>query len=247
MTVYNHRHLVRVMESDRPSVSRASDRSLLVSFGARISIEIHGRVRSLLRLLDLSPLSGIVDLIPAYGSILIRFDPLRLDHAQLEGHVRSLLARREEAAPAEPGIVEIPVCYGGPFGPDLEEVAQIRGLAPQRVVDLHAGSIYHVYFLGFVPGFAYLGDLPEPIVCPRLRSPRRSVPKGSVGIAGAQTGIYPIDSPGGWRLIGRTPLLMFDPGRDPMSRLEIGDRVRFAPITPERFGALEEEWRRSSF
>ncbi|HKN47765.1 MAG TPA: 5-oxoprolinase subunit PxpB [Candidatus Polarisedimenticolia bacterium] len=227
-------------------MSRASDRSLLVSFGARISMDNHGRVRSLLRLLDLSPLAGIVDLIPAYGSILIRFDPLCLDHAKVEGHVRSLLARGDEAAPAEPGIVEIPVCYGGRFGPDLDEVAQIRALAPQRVVELHAAPVYRVYFLGFVPGFAYLGDLPEPIVCPRLPSPRRAVPKGSVGIAGAQTGIYPIDTPGGWRLIGRTPLVMFDPRRDPMSRLEIGDRVRFAPISQEQFKALEEECRRSS-
>ncbi len=218
----------------------ASDRSFLISFGERISLEDHHRVLSLLRLFDLHPLSGVVDLIPAYSSILIRFDPRRLDHAQISAHVERLLARGEETRAPEPGFLEVPVCYGGEFGPDLEDVARIRDLAPQRVVALHAATEYRAYFLGFVPGFAYLGDLPGPIVCPRLATPRREVPAGSVGIAGSQTGIYPMTTPGGWRLIGRTPLRMFDSRRRPMSLLAIGDRVRFVPITPERFRSLEE-------
>jgi len=234
------------LETPPPRLLPASDRSLLVSFGGGVSLENHRRVRSLLRLIDLSPLPGIVDLLPAYASILVRFDSLRLGHAEVAAHVRHLLARPEVAGAAEGRIVEIPVCYGAEFGPDLDEVARICRCAPQRVIDLHAGVVYHAYFLGFVPGFAYLGDLPETIACPRLRSPRRSVPAGSVGIAGAQTGIYPAAAPGGWRLIGRTPLRMFDAHRDPMSLLEIGDRVRFVPIGPERFDALEGECLRSS-
>jgi inhibitor of KinA len=228
------------VDPDRPRLLAASDRSFLVSFGERISLDHHRRVLSLLRLFDLHPLQGVVDLIPAYSSILVRFDPRRMDHAQISAHVERLLARRAETRAPEPGLLEVPVCYGGAFGPDLEEVGRIRGLSPERVVTLHAATEYRAYFLGFVPGFAYLGDLPEPIVCPRLSAPRREVPAGSVGIAGSRTGIYPMITPGGWRLIGRTPLRMFDSRRRPMSLLAIGDRVRFTPVTPERFRSLEE-------
>ncbi len=226
------------VESAAPRLLAASDRSLLVSFGERISLDDHRRVRRLLRRLDASPLPGITNLVPAYSSLLVHFDPCRLRHREVEEHVRGLLDRGagdDEAEEAEPRLVTIPVCYGGAFGPDLEEVARLRGLTPERVAELHAGVTYHVFCLGFVPGFAYLGELPEEIACPRLDTPRREVPAGSVGIAGAQTGIYPMATPGGWRLIGRTPLTMFDARRDPMPLLEIGDRVRFTPIPPERF------------
>jgi inhibitor of KinA len=138
--------------------------------------------------------------------------------------------------------VEIPACYGGEFGPDLTEVCAIHGLTPAQAIELHASAEYLVYFSGFVPGFAYLGELPEALVTPRLAVPRRRVPAGSVGIAGNQTGVYPFATPGGWRLIGRTPVAMFRAEREGFSLLAIGDRVRFAPISAERFGALEKEW-----
>lgn len=227
-------------DPDRPRLVAASDRSLLVSFGERIGLEAHLRVRRLLHALDADPLEGVADLVPAYASLLIHFDPRRLDHARLEAHARALLERLPRSEPDPPRLVEVPVAYGGEHGPDLDEAARLCGLAAERLVEAHCGATYRVYFLGFVPGFAYLGDLPEAIHCARLNAPRRRVPAGSVGIAGAQTGVYPLAAPGGWRLIGRTPWRMFDPRRRPMSRLEMGDRVRFTPIDPGRFAALEE-------
>ncbi len=232
------------IETTSPRLLPASDRSLLVSFGEEISLEHHDQVRQLLDRLDRSPLPGVTDLVPAYSSILVQFDPLRLRHEEVEAHLRPLLERAAPAGVEERRVVEIPVCYQPPFAPDLEAVAARAGLTTARVVELHAGATYHVYFLGFVPGFAYLGDLPEAIACPRLDAPRRAVPAGSVGIAGRQTGIYPSTTPGGWRLIGRTPLRMFDPRREPMALLRLGDRVRFSAIPAERFKALESECRR---
>jgi inhibitor of KinA len=138
--------------------------------------------------------------------------------------------------------VEIPVCYGGEFGPDLAEVCKLHGMAEAQAIELHASFEYLVYFLGFVPGFAYLGELPKELVTPRLAAPRKRVPAGSVGIAGNQTGVYPFATPGGWRLLGRTPIKMFRADSDGLSLLSIGDHVRFAPISAERFAALEKTW-----
>jgi len=215
-----------------PRVVAAGDRALLVSFGDEISIALHRRVRRLLDLVDRSPLHGVTDLVPAYASLLIQFDPAILRHEEVAAHLRPLIEESARAGPLEEGrLVEVPVCYEPPFAPDLRSVAKESALSEEEVVGLHTGSIYHVYFIGFVPGFAYLGDLPEAIALPRHDTPRREVPAGSVGIAGRQTGVYPSSTPGGWRLIGRTPLRMFDPGRDPMVLLRIGDRVRFTPIT----------------
>jgi KipI family sensor histidine kinase inhibitor len=138
-----------------------------------------------------------------------------------------------------PRLLEIPVCYGGEFGPDLEKVATAHGLRADRVIELHSSRTYHAYFLGFAPGFAYLGDLPDSLATPRLATPRKKVPVGSVGIAGKQTAVYPFATPGGWNLLGRTPLRMFQVGRDPMGLLDVGDEVRFRPITRQKFSALE--------
>jgi len=224
-----------------PEIRPASDRTLLVSFDDRIAAGVrldqgaHQEVLRLLGLLDTEPLPGIVDLSPAYASILVRFDPLVTDHDRVAGHVQRLLPRLGSARPPAARVVEIPVCYGGEFGPDLEDVAQFAALSREETIALHAGRTYDVFFLGFSPGFAYLGVVPDAIACPRLTRPRRQVPAGSVGIAGSQTGVYPHATPGGWRIIGRTPLLMFDAGSTPMSRLQISDQVRFVPIDPERY------------
>jgi KipI family sensor histidine kinase inhibitor len=218
---------------------RASDSSLLIVFDQHISLAAHQQIAKLLRLLELQPINGVTNLHPAYCSVLVKFDALKLRHDQLESCLRPFLDRLDEVNLPEPRHREIPVCYGGEYGPDLAEVGDTHSLSAQQVIDLHVSVTYIVYFLGFVPGFAYLGGLPEALVTPRLPFPRRRVTPGSVGIAGHQSGVYPFATPGGWRLIGRTPLAMFRPDRAAMSFLSIGDRVHFVPISPRQFAALE--------
>jgi inhibitor of KinA len=171
--------------------------------------------------------------------LLIKFDALKLRHEEVEKILRGYLARLKEVKLPEARLVEIPVCYGGEFGPDLDEVSSHHGMTAAEVIELHASVEYLVYFLGFVPGFAYLGELPKELVRPRLAAPRRRVVAGSVGIAGNQTGVYPFATPGGWRLLGRTPSKMFRADRDGLTLLSIGDRVRFTPIDAERFREIE--------
>jgi len=216
----------------------ASDQSLLVYFGEQITHEAHVCVVKLLRLLESQPVAGIRNLHPAYCSLLVKFDPLVLSHGEVEAILRSCLDRLDDVHLPEPRQVEIPVCYGGELGPDLNDVAAMHGMTGEQVIDMHSSAGYVVYFLGFVPGFAYLGGLPEALATPRLSTPRRKVPPGSVGIAGNQTGVYPFSTPGGWRLIGRTPVAMFRADRADMSLLSIGDHVRFTPISPQQYNAL---------
>jgi KipI family sensor histidine kinase inhibitor len=218
---------------------RASDQSLLIYFAERISPQANEQARKLLHLLHAQPIAAIRNLHPAYCSVLVKFDPLLIRHDQLEDTLRQYIDRLADIALPEPRHLEIPVCYGGPFGPDLTEVGALHGLSPQQVIALHSSTTYLVYFLGFVPGFAYLGEVPSALVTPRLPTPRKSVPPGSVAIAGLQTGVYPFATPGGWRVLGRTPISMFRADRGALSFLSIGDRVRFIPISPERFLALE--------
>lgn len=208
----------------------ASDRSLAVYLGDAIDLAIHRDVVRLMTLLASRPIAGVVNLHPSYRGVLVVFDPLSVTHQDIEREVLERLAHAGEAAPPASRVVEIPVCYGGDFGPDLESVAAIRGLSPAQVVDMHSAASYTVYFLGFVPGFAYLGGLPLALATPRLETPRKQVPAGSVAIGGSQTGVYPRPTPGGWRIIGRTPAAMFADGR---SLVEIGDTVRFVPARPE--------------
>src|SRR3984893_9432656 len=218
---------------------RASDQSLLIYFGHQISLDAHDHVRRLLRLLELEPIAGIRNLHPAYCSLLIKFDPLKWRHEELERTLKQCLARLEDVSLPRPRQVQIPVCYGGEHGPDLIDVSAMHGMTPEQVIELHSSTTYLVYFLGFIPVFAYLGELPEALVTPRLATPRRSVPPGSVGIAGSQTGVDRVATAGGWRLLGRTPIEMFRPDQSALSLLSIGDRVRFIPISPEQFTALE--------
>jgi inhibitor of KinA len=217
----------------------ASDQSLLIYFGQQITPDAHQRVRKLLRLLEQKPIAGVHNLNPAYFSILVTFDALLLNQADVEEILRGYIHRLDALRIAKGRELKIPTCYGGEFGPDLNDVASLHGLTPAQAIELHASVTYVVYFLGFVPGFAYLGELPEALATPRLASPRRNTPPGSVGIAGNQTGVYPFATPGGWRLIGRTPTAMFRPDRKAMSLLAIGDRVRFTPISAARFAVLE--------
>jgi KipI family sensor histidine kinase inhibitor len=207
----------------------ASDRALHVWFGDEISMESYGEVVRLTRGLD--GVRGVLNLHPAYASVLIDFDPRLRTHEQIELLVRECLAKPGMTAVEPQRTVEIPVRYGGEFGPDLEDVARHTGLAPERVVELFSAAEYLVYFVGFSTCFPYLGGLPPELATPRLSAPRRHVPEGSVAIGGAQAGVYPLASPGGWRLIGRTSLRLFDPQGEPPPLLRMGDRVRFIPET----------------
>jgi inhibitor of KinA len=198
----------------------ASDAALYVYFGDEISPAAQRHVTGLLHSLEKRPFRGLRNLHPGYSSLLIVFDPLVIRHGEVEQIVRE---RERERAEGVTRTVEIPVRYDGP---DLWSVAQLCGISEARVVESHTGADYLVYFVGFVPGFAYLGGLPKELEVARLASPRKRVAAGSVGIAGNQTGVYPIETPGGWRLIGRTETKMFD-GR---SLLEAGDHVRFVSI-----------------
>jgi inhibitor of KinA len=218
----------------------ASDQTLLVHLGDQISAATHERVMRLLRVLQGEPIKWLRNIQPAYCSLLITFDAAAVGHAEALAKISELEKRAKELPKAKPRLVEVPVCYGGEFGPDLEWVAAQHGLTAERVVELHIAPTYHAYFLGFAPGFAYLGDLAEEIAVPRLETPRKEVAAGSVGIGGRQTAVYPFGTPGGWQLIGRTPLEIFQKDREPMGLIAIGDQVKFRPITRAEFLATRQ-------
>jgi KipI family sensor histidine kinase inhibitor len=213
----------------------ASDSALCVSFGESISPDLQRQVIALFHGLQRLQDPRIRNLHPAYSSLLIDFDSLRLPHAELEEIVVRVLGEPVSQDSNAARLVEIPVCYETEFAPDLADVAQHCGLTEEQAIATHSAGDYFVYFLGFAPGFGYLGGLPRKLHVSRLATPRKHVSAGSVGLAGEQTGIYPNDSPGGWRLIGRTPLRMFDPAADLPSRLQPGDRVRFRRISRADF------------
>jgi KipI family sensor histidine kinase inhibitor len=224
-----------------PTFIAASDQALLVRFAVAASDDAWSRVWRLVEALELAKVPGVVHWQPASASVLLRFDPLRTDPATIEMRVRDLL-REAPAASAEPaGVIEVPVAYGGEHGPDLAAVAAHCRLSPAAVVAAHAGSMYRVDFFGFVAGFAYLSGLPAALATPRLAEPRARVPAGSVAIGGTQTAIYPAATPGGWRLIGRSPLRPARFGRLPWTLYRPGDRVRFVPISAAEF-ARRSEW-----
>jgi inhibitor of KinA len=215
------------------------DRSLLVELGDRISPEVNRRVRELSVMLEKNPVEGVLETIPAYRSLLIIYDPLTTNTRVLQHQIEDLQKKSEVVDIPEPKTVEIPVAYGGAFGPDLEWVARYHKTSNEEVIHLHTATTYQVYMIGFTPGFPYLGELPESLATPRRQTPRTTIPEGSVAIAQRQTGIYPVTSPGGWHILGRTPIKLFNPLQIPPAILEMGDLVRFFPIEAEEF----KQWR----
>jgi 5-oxoprolinase (ATP-hydrolysing) subunit B len=207
------------------TIRPASDRSLLISFGEEISADAWRQVAQLTQALEGA--REILNLHPAFTTLLIDFDPRRHTHGDIEEFVRRRLASAEARRSAASRLIDIPVHYDGP---DLEDVARHTGLTPDRVVERFAAAEYLVYFVGFSTCFPYLGGLPPELAMPRLAAPRKQVPAGSVAIGGAQAGLYPLPSPGGWRLIGRTERKLFDPAGEPPGLLRMGDRVRFLPV-----------------
>ncbi|HLE44470.1 MAG TPA: 5-oxoprolinase subunit PxpB [Methylomirabilota bacterium] len=221
-----------------PRILPAGDLAVSVELADEISREANARVLTLERLLTERRLPGIVETLPTFRSLLVCYDPLVLGWPELVRAIRALAPELAGAMPPAGRRVELPCAYGGEHGPDLEEVARRLGLAPEEVVRLHAGAEHFVYFIGFTPGLPYMTGMPERLTIPRLDRPRTKTPPGSVGIGGAQCSIYSVESPGGFWVLGRTPLRLYDPGAPDPILLRAGDHVRFRPIDAEEFQAI---------
>ena len=217
----------------------AGDGALVVEFGDRVDPELSEAVLRLDARLRARPLKGVVETVPTFRSLTLYYDPLATARRDLEPAVRALLGRRGGGRRAA-RLWHLPICYEAPFAPDLEEVARLLRLAPAEVVSRHSALRYRVYMIGFLPGFPYLGDLPPELALPRRADPRVKVPAGSVAIATNLSAIYPYESPGGWHLIGATPVPLFDPARSPPALLAAGDAVRFAPVEADAFRTIRE-------
>jgi inhibitor of KinA len=221
------------MQYDQPFFRMMGDRALLVELGDQINASINEKVRELFLKLDRRALEGVVELVPSYRSLMVVYDPLKIALERLRGEILGLHQARDPSFVPEPKTLHVPVLYGGEYGPDLEWVADFHKISPEQVIRLHTGTTYRVYMIGFTPGYPYLGELPEGLATPRRETPRTVVPQGSVAIAQRQTGIYPVQSPGGWHILGWTPITLFDAHQWPPTPLEMGDLVRFFPVQKE--------------
>lgn len=214
------------------------DRGLLLEFGDEIGSEVNEKVRRMTLATQATPVEGIVETVPTYRSLLILYNPLILSIDELKKRLKGIEEGLQQTPFPEPKLTRIPVLYGGSYGPDLEEVAKYHRTSREEVIRLHCSKPYFIYMIGFMPGFPYMGELPQELVTPRLKTPRLSVPAGSVAIAQRQTGIYPMESPGGWHILGRTPVKLFDPEKEPPALLRMGDLVQFYQISEKEF----KEW-----
>ena len=217
----------------KPSIIPLGDSSLLVQLGHEIDLAVNQRVHALASLVETSSIKGIIETVPAYATLLIHYDPLILSFAQLKNHLRAKINLVEEASNRKRRFIEIPVHYGGNYGIDLESVASHHHLKVEDVIRIHSEQTYTIFMMGFTPGFPYMGKLDDAIIMTRLETPRTRVPAGTVAIAGLQTGIYSIDSPGGWQLIGWTPLRLFDPESETPFLFSPGDQVKFIEESPK--------------
>jgi KipI family sensor histidine kinase inhibitor len=211
----------------RPKIVPLGDSALLIQLGDEIDLAINRRIHALDAQLNANHLAGVIETVPAYASLLVHYDPLALTFAQALDWVEETMTEAESMVTRKPRLIEVPVRYGGEAGPDLDFVASDHHISAREVVRIHTSREYIVYMMGFTPGFPYMGKLDNAIATPRLETPRTRVIAGSVGVAGEQTGIYPIDSPGGWRLIGRTSLQLFDLATEPPFLFSPGDMVQF--------------------
>ena len=217
----------------------AGDRALVVEFGDRIDRELSADVLRLGAIIGSSALDGVVETVPTFRSLTVYYDPLVTTRAKLQPAIAGLL-EGEHRPQASASLWRVPACYEGEFAPDLDDVACLTGLTRGDIVALHSSTRFHVYMLGFLPGFPYMGDLPEVLALPRRANPRTRVPAGSISIAMTLTAIYPYESPGGWHLIGATPVRLFDARQASPALLNPGDTISFEPIDPDRFAAIRE-------
>jgi KipI family sensor histidine kinase inhibitor len=211
----------------KPRIVSLGDSAVLVQLGDEIDLTVNQRVHTLANLIATSVINGVIETVPAYATLLVHYDPLALSITQIKKILREKLTQIQENESRKPRLVEVPVRYGGELGPDLESVASHCGLRVKDVIRIHSTKIYTVYMMGFTPGYPYMGKLDDALIMPRLETPRTHVPAGTVAIAGSQTGIYSIESPGGWNLIGWTPLKLFDPKSDSPFLFAPGDEAKF--------------------
>lgn len=217
----------------------SGDSALVIEFGNEISVDINKKIRKMMDDIKKENIDGIVELVPTYCSLLINYDVLKIDYNTLVEKLKTFLNNDLETAEGEEvTLVEIPTLYNDEVGPDLSYVAEHNKLSKEEVIKIHTGTDYLVYMLGFMPGFTYLGGMSEKIATPRLESPRLQIYPGSVGIAGKQTGMYPSMSPGGWRIIGRTPLKLYNPDSDTPVYISSGDYVRYVSISEEEYNDI---------
>ena len=225
---------------ERPVYRLAGDTGLSVEFGEAIDPDINKKVRTMAAAVKNRKPDGIIEIIPTYRSLLFIYDPVRIKPKHLMALIEDLESTIDTVGEKDVPLIEIPVCYGGEFGPDMDNVKASSNLDSEEVIRLHSQPEYPIYMVGFTPGFAFLGGLNEKLFTPRLKTPRLVVPAGSVGIANNQTGMYPIDSPGGWQIIGRTPLTLFAPQRKKPFLYKAGDKIKFIPISQDQFEQIKQ-------
>lgn len=223
------------------SIEIAGENALILYFGTTTDPAVSAQVQWASSQTEQLLGDALIDLVPSYASLLVIYDPCRIDHLEVRRRLQHLTTDSGNQAASEGTLIKLPVWYDPESGPDLESLAERAQMSVAEVISLHASTEYRVYAIGFAPGFAYLGQVDERIAAPRLSTPRQRVPRGSVAIADRQTAIYPAASPGGWNLIGRCPTRMFDPDADPCMPVQVGDRVSFEPISKERYLELGGE------
>ncbi|MCI7263477.1 MAG: 5-oxoprolinase subunit PxpB [Otoolea sp.] len=219
----------------------SGDCAVCVEFGNEISPEINKKIRAFKIAVEKSGIPGIVETVPTYRSLLVHYRPEVIGFQELTGKFEELMGSLSNIQIPPPTVIEIPVLYGGEMGPDIENVAAHNGKTVDEVIKIHTSKEYLIYMLGFIAGFPYLGGMSKEIATPRLKSPRVKIDGGSVGIAGEQTGVYPVDSPGGWQLIGRTPLKLYDADREKPVLLEAGQYIKFRSVTAEEYRKIEKQ------
>lgn len=225
----------------------AGDSSILIEFAKEISPEINRKISATIQLMKEQHIEGVVDMIPAFCSLLINYDPRVISYEEIRERMQALVKVEVKAGETRKRIFEIPVCYGGEYGPDIANIAEHAGLTEEEVIRIHSSKDYLIYMLGFLPGFTYLGGLDERLHTPRLANPRIRISAGSVGIGGSQTGIYPLDSPGGWQLMGMTPVKTYDPDREVPILVEAGDYIRFVPVDEEEYLRIKDAVERGEY